>query len=919
MSFSSTNAQLKIYGSTSVSEIVIDNGIASIGRAPDNTVVLTDMSVSRHHAEIRLEGDRYVIVDLGSTIGTLLNADTIPPKTPQPLANNDTIQIGDAKLTFCFSSLAVAPTQAAAPALSEETVVDNTIGQSSGTVLSFTLELRGKDLITIGRDASNNTVINHPSVSRNHAQIARKNGSFVLTDLSSTNGTFVNGKVITGDRTLTVGDNIRIGPCRFTLNIDETLVQVNEEGNLRLDALGLNKQVSKEVNLLNDISLSIQAREFVVVAGVSGGGKSTLLDALNGFRPATGGHVLVNGVDLYKNYNAYRTEIGYVPQKDIVHTELTVTQALDYAAQLRMPADTTLAERQKRVDEVLQDLGLSHRRDVPIKALSGGQLKRVSIGVELLTKPSLFFLDEATSGLDPGTEADIMNLLRNLADQGRTVILITHATDNVMLCDLVVFLGAGGRIAYFGPPQEALQYFGVERFNQIYHKVERERSPQDWQQDYLNSSQYQRFVVQRQKTLTNVQAETNGNRRSQQVPGATIKRVSAWRQFLILSNRNWSILMRDRASLILMLAIAPILGILDWFTWNRYMFDDTKGDFGQVITMLFVTALVAVMVGSIATMRDIVKEADIYRRERTIGLQILPYILSKVCIASVFALYQAAIFLLFKLIAVQIPGDFSVYGSLYITLVLATMAGMVMGLLVSAISPNQNIAPLLTIIFLVPQITFGGGMLPINTLGLPGLIINHLTLTKWPFESFVTITGVGRDVAEDPCWQLDEDEREALTDAQKQDCICLGTSLFNQCSFPGILAKYNPAVDQPEPVRPESPGDPPQQPTRPDNQSFQAQLDYEDEMDQYQADMEAYQDRVNEYQTAIQQWQDEYGEWRGKYEGALGEAEGTIKRFFQDYGSMFNVNVGKYWGILIGLIMVMFGLLLVVQKRKDVI
>ncbi|MGC9524348.1 MAG: FHA domain-containing protein [Limnospira sp.] len=919
MSILKPSARLEIRGSTSVREFPLDGEPTSIGRSPDNMIVIDDPSVSRHHAQIQAEGDRYLIVDLGSTLGTEVNAVKISPHSPHPLVDCDIIQIGNTQLKFGLTSLATAPTQISASAEEDATEVVSQLPEKQGTLLSCVLDLRGRDLLTIGRDESNDTVVNHPSVSRHHAQIARQNGSFILTDLNSTNGTFVNGKPVTGDRTLMVGDTIRIGPCRFTFNVDETLVQVNEEGNLRLDALHLNKQVSKEVNLLNDISLSVQAREFVVVAGVSGGGKSTLLDALNGFRPATGGRVLVNGEDLYKNYNAYRTEIGYVPQKDIVHMELTVAQALDYAAQLRMPADTTVAERRKRVDEVLQELGLSHRRDVAVKALSGGQLKRVSIGVELLTKPSLFFLDEATSGLDPGTEADIMNLLRNLADQGRTVLLITHATDNVMLCNMVVFLGAGGRVAYFGPPQEALDYFGVQRFNEIYHKVERERSPEEWQQDYLNSSQYQRFVAQRQQSLDVQQSETSRTRPSKQAPAAQLKRVSGWRQFLILSKRNWAIFMRDRASLILMLAIAPILGILDLLTWNSEMFDTTEGDFGQVITMLFVTALVAVMVGSIATMREIVKEADIYRRERTIGLQILPYILSKVWIALIFALYQAAIFLIFKLFAINIPGDISVYGAMYVTLLLATMAGMVMGLLVSAISPNQNIAPLLTIIFLVPQITFGGGMLPINTFGLPGKMINNLTLTKWPFEALVTITGAGQDVAADACWQLSEAERDALTEEQKQDCSCFGPSLFKECNFPGILSKYNPAVDEDQPPKPEDPGDPPEQPTRPDTQSYEAQEEYEEEMDQYQADMEAYQERVDEYKTAIDEWQDQYGDWRGNYEGALGEAEGTIERFNRDYGSMFDVNVGKYWGINLGFIGAMFAFLVVVQKRKDVI
>jgi hypothetical protein len=367
-----------------------------------------------------------------------------------------------------------------------------------------------------------------------------------------------------------------------------------------------------------------------------------------------------------------------------------------------------------------------------------------------------------------------------------------------------------------------------------------------------------------------------------------------------------------------MLAIAPVLGILDFFTWKSSIFDSSKGDFGQVVTMLFVTALVAVMVGSIATMREIVKEIEIYRRERMIGLQVLPYIFSKVGIAVILALYQAGIFLLFKIMAVDLPSGISL-SQMYITLVLATIAGMVMGLLVSAISPNQNIAPLLTIIVLVPQITFGGGMLPINTFGQAGKLINSFTLTKWPFETLVTLTEVGKDVAKDPCWKLSETEREKLTDEQVKICHCYGTNVFKTCKFPGILSKYDPQIDEPEPQKPQEPGDPPPQPKKPKTSSYQAQQQYQEDLDQYQKDIEAYQKRVTDYQKSINQWQTKYSDWKGAYEKSKGEAEGVINRFNQDYGSMFNINIYKYWSIMVSFIVAMLGLLFVIQKRKDVV
>ncbi|MGB8700976.1 MAG: ATP-binding cassette domain-containing protein, partial [Thermosynechococcaceae cyanobacterium] len=615
-----------------------------------------------------------------------------------------------------------------------------------------------RDTLNIGRDPTNDMVINHPAASRYHAQIKLQQGRYTLYDLNSTNGTFINGDLVVGSHPLTPGDAIRIGPSQLVFNTDETIVKTNEEGNLRLDALHLKKVVGKGLNLLNDLSLSIQPREFVAIAGVSGGGKSTLLDALSGFRPATSGMVYVNGIDLYKNFNAYRTEIGYVPQKDIVHMELTVEDALQFAAKLRMPVDTTNAERHERVEEVLRELGLTHRRDVPIKSLSGGQLKRVSIGVELLTKPSLFFLDEATSGLDPGMETELMQLLRELADQGRTILLITHATENVMLCDQVVFMARGGNIAFFGPPQDALKYFGVQRFNEIYRKVENERSPEEWQAEYVRSPFFQKYVTARQQSLNLENTGRGSQKRLRQVqPGAQVKRASSLRQFLVLSQRNLAILLRDRLSLVLMLAVAPLLGLLDFSAWPRTLLDLKEGNPSLAVSMLFTSILIAVMVGSLATMREIVKEIEIFRRERMIGLRIAPYIFSKVWVAVLLSVYQAIIFVLFKSLAVDLPRTPYFIGGMFLTLFLATLGGMMMGLLGSAVSPNQSVAPMIVLLLLIPQILFGGGVLPVETFGPPGKILNNLALTKWPFETLVTLTGFGKDVASDKCWALPKD------------------------------------------------------------------------------------------------------------------------------------------------------------------
>ncbi|MDZ4870631.1 MAG: Vitamin B12 import ATP-binding protein BtuD [Chroococcidiopsis cubana SAG 39.79] len=861
---------LRVTTPAGTQDIPIVKNQMTIGRDPSCDVPINFPQVSSRHAELVERQGSYTIVDLGSRNGLLYQGQRISERR---LMDGDAIAIGSG-ITLTFQTTATDQV----PSITHQ------------------LNLSNRNNLTIGRDEQNDIAIDHPTVSRYHARISRQDGTFAIADLNSSNGTFVNGKRVSGSQSLRPEDTIRIGPTRFVFNVDETLVSFNEEGNLRLDAVNLTKVVGKGTTLLDDISLSILPREFIVIAGVSGGGKSTLLDALNGFRPATSGMVLVNGEDLYKNFNAYRTELGYVPQDDIIHKELTVKQALDFAAQLRMPSDTTPGERQKRVQEVLTDLELLQRQDVPVKALSGGQRKRVSIGVELITKPSLFFLDEATSGLDPGTELQIMKLLRKLSDQGRTILLITHATKNVTLCDRVVFLAKGGRVAYFGPPAEAIDYFGVEEFDQIYGKVEHELSPEEWQQRFRNSRHYHKYVLERQQQLQMPQMAQRSHR-AKQKPGSTIKQVSAWQQFIILSRRNLAILMRDRAGLFLMGAIAPILGLLDFVTWQRNVFDSKDGNAGQAITMLFAAALIAVIVGSLATMREIVKEQEIYRRERMIGLKILPYVMSKVWIGIIIALYQAAIFLLFKWLAVELPGGGTELFNMYVTLFLATLAGMVMGLLVSAISPNQNVAPLLTIIFIVPQITFGGGMLPVDTFGPPGQLINRMTITKWSFESLVTIAGMGSDIADDFYWKLSEKDRKKQTSEQKKKSQCLGARMFKSCEFPGLVAKYDPVVDQKEPQKPADPGKAPSDPRKLD--------DYEKKVDKYKKDVDS--------------WQKKYSEWKGKYEGAIKSAEGLVERFKQDYGGAFKVSLASHWSML-GIIMaVMFGILFGVQKRKDIV
>ncbi len=705
----------------------------TLGRDPANDIVIDDPVVSRRHARLRRAGATYEIADLGSANGLTFEGEQVADRA---LVDGDVLRIAQT-VTLAYRSLPADAPEAAAPGR---------------------LELGRRDVLTIGRHEGCDVCLDHPAVSRTHARIARRNGGYAVEDVGSSNGTFVNGERVTpGEaRSLRPGDTIRVGPVRFTFAPDR-LEQADESRDLRLDALHLNQPVAKGLNLLQDISLSVHPREFVAVVGVSGAGKSTLVDALNGFRPARQGSVLVNGADLYRDFDAFRTNLGYVPQDDIIHKELTVYKALDYAAQLRLPPDTTRPERDARVREVMETLGLSERRDVSISRLSGGQRKRVSIGAELLTKPGLFFLDEATSGLDPGTESQMMRLLRKLADQGHTVVLITHATKNVMLCDQVVFLARGGNLAYYGPPDEALAYFEVDDFDGIYEKLESESTPEAWAEKYRQSEQYRRFVVERlEEKYGPFKAGAAGAPQLRPAAAAAPARagpaarsVSTLRQFRVLSSRYLEIIRRDRINLALLFLIAPALGTIDLIAWPRNIFDLREGDSIRAMTMIFMAALIPFLVGALSSVREVVKETPIYMRERTVTLKIVPYLVSKVWVGFLFALYHGFALFAMKWISV----DFSHLETMdlfqfYGTLALATMSGVMWGLLISALVPREEQAMLLVIGVVVVQMVFSGGLLPLTQLGTAGDVLGGVTSTKWSFEGLTASAHVKSGVCE---------------------------------------------------------------------------------------------------------------------------------------------------------------------------
>jgi energy-coupling factor transporter ATP-binding protein EcfA2 len=402
----------------------------------------------------------------------------------------------------------------------------------------------------------------------------------------------------------------------------------------------------------------------------------------------------------------------------------------------------------------LETLGLTERRDVPVRDLSGGQRKRVSIGVELLTKPGLFFLDEATSGLDPGTELQMMRLLRRLADEGHTVLLVTHATKNVALCDQVVFLAKGGHLAWYGPPDEALGYFDVEDFDAIYEKLETELTPAEWARRYRDSRAHQRYVAGRLEARYGPasQAAPAGAPPARTAAGATptpagggarAAGVSALHQMCVLSARYLEIIRRDRMGLVLLFLVPLLLGGIDLLAWPRDILDAKSGTADRSMTMLFLSTIIPFLVGGLGSAREIVKESAIYRRERMVTLKIAPYLLSKIWVALLFSLYSAAVLLTCKLLAV----DMSSIGTagiarLYVTLALASMSGAMIGLLISAAARREEQVMMLVVLVVVVQIVFSGGILPLKNLGPAGQVLGSITSSKWVFEAQVAAVEV---------------------------------------------------------------------------------------------------------------------------------------------------------------------------------
>ena len=606
-------------------------------------------------------------------------------------------------------------------------------------------------LLRIGRDPGNDLVIPDLSVSRNHAELRNLgDGRYEIVDLDSHNGTFVNGRQV-ARAAVTDQDIIGIGRATFRLFGDE-LREFIDEGDVSLIAQDLTVRLSGGKVLLDHVSFPIPERSLVGVIGPSGAGKSTLLGALTGMRPATEGTVLYDNRDLYTHYAELRHRIGLVPQDNILHSQLKPRRALRYAAELRFPGDTSSAERSRRVDEVIDELALTAHCGTRTGAMSGGQQKRVNVALELLTKPSLLFLDEPTSGLDPGLDKSVMELMSGLAKDGRTVIIVTHSVANLGVCDRLLVLVPGGRVAFYGPPAEGLRYFEKTDWAEVFQAFDAEPD-RDWAGDFQRSPYYAEHVA---SGLAQQIPEAD-----RQPPGRPPAPRGPLAQISTLCRRYLAVIASDR-SYLAVLAIMPIvIGLLLRAVPSPEGLAGKPGTNGDAESLLLVLIIGACFIGAANSVRELVKERSIYARERAAGLSSGTYLFSKIIVLGVISGIQALLLVVLGLIGRQMPAHGSLLKSLplveiALAIVVLSLASMALGLLVSSIVSTSEKAMPLLVMLAIAQVILSGGVLPLN--GKVGLNqLSWIAPSRWGFAataSTVKLNVISPPVAglPDPVW-----------------------------------------------------------------------------------------------------------------------------------------------------------------------
>ncbi|MBO0865835.1 MAG: ATP-binding cassette domain-containing protein, partial [Mycobacterium sp.] len=604
---------------------------------------------------------------------------------------------------------------------------------------------------TIGRAIDNDIVIQDVLASRHHAFLVPSPLGTEIRDARSINGTFVNGVRI-GSAVLSEGDVVTIGNVDLVFS-DGNLVRRTEAatrtGGLEVNSVHF-KIDGKE--LLNNISFAARPGTLTAIIGGSGAGKTTLSRLIVGYTRPSKGSVTFEGHDIHREYATMRSRIGMVPQDDVVHRQLTVNQALGYAAELRLPPDTSKEERAQVVAQVLEELELTKHADTRVDKLSGGQRKRASVALELLTQPSLLLLDEPTTGLDPALDRQVMLMLRQLADAGRTVLVVTHSVSYLDVCDQILLVAPGGKTAFNGPPDQIESAFGTTNWAEIFASVGADP-------DEAN----RRFM------------ERKGDRVQSQVAAAQQPagdlgepvHTDRWRQFSTIARRQVRLVVSDRGYTVFLAILPFLIGALSLAVQGPKPGLGPADPLGPAPTqpqyIMVLLNIGAVFMGTALTIRDLIGERPIFRREQAVGLSTTAYLLAKAAVFFVFATVEAAIATSIVRMGKGAPTAHppffgSATFSLFLTVAATTIASAMLGMLLSALAQsNEQIMPLL-VVSIMSQLVLSGGMIPVTgRLGLDQ--ISWLTPGRWGYAAgassidFPSLVKVKQIPTHDALWQ----------------------------------------------------------------------------------------------------------------------------------------------------------------------
>ena len=706
---------------------VAPGGRADIGRSAACAIRLADKRASRVHAVVWATPEGWWLADRGSPRGTWLNG----RRVDQELLTEPTIMwLGDARggtplsLEPGVDYVEVTDT-GPAPSRRATTAARPSASRPTG---SFQASHVATERVRIGRAEDNDIVLDDLLVSRHHAELrVRPDGATEIVDLRSLNGTYVNGVRVRRD-VLDELDLIGVGHGDF-LFVDGRLEEYLDQGAVTFEVRGVTVTGRGGQTLVDDVSFALPERSLLAIVGPSGAGKSSLLGALSGLHPARKGQVLYGGRDLYHDYAELRHRIGLVPQEDVLHGELPLRRALEYAARLRFPTDVSTARREDRVDEVLDGLGMAHRARSPINRLSGGERKRTNVALELLTKPSLLFLDEPVSGLDPGLARVLMGLLRELADGGQTVVVVTHDISSLSVCDQLLVLAPGGVPAYLGPPEDAPARFGEVDLADVFTDLVT-TEPTGW---HIGRSPVDGEPAP--AALPEVPPPPKGAPTPPR-PVARDARQGWWAQVRTLTARYAEVLAADRRNMALLLLQAPVLGILILAALPAGELGPPPPTEIRLVSaagiVLFVLLVGATWLGANNAIREIARELPMLRRERSAGLSLSAYVVSKTLVLGLLTIAQAVVLVALATLRQEGPVDAVLLGwgtgELMVIVALAGLASMALALFISALAGSPERATSVLPVVLILQLILAAGVVLPEIVDKP--VLNQLSFAS---------------------------------------------------------------------------------------------------------------------------------------------------------------------------------------------